>query len=59
MPSHGGLPESQFHLLFLWMFPRSWQTTHQSHKQPGIRHEINKRKRKKLRFYVCRKMEVS
>lgn len=52
MPSRRGLPESQFHLLFLWMFPWSWHSPHQSLEYLGIQPEISKRKRKELRIYL-------
>lgn len=45
-PPQGGLPESQFHMLFLSMFPWSWHSPHQSLGYPGMDPEINKHKRK-------------
>nr|DAK92844.1 MAG TPA: hypothetical protein [Caudoviricetes sp.] len=38
-------------MLFLSMFPWSWHSPHQSLGYPGMDLEINKRKRKELRFY--------
>jgi hypothetical protein len=40
------------------MFPWSWHSPHQSLGNPGIQPEINKRKRKELRFYLGRKIGV-
>lgn len=40
------------------MFTGSWHSPHQSLSYPGIQPEINKRKRKELRFYLGRKVGV-